>query len=183
MQYCKTVTLRTRPIKNGMLSFYLDYYPGYRDIVTMKTTRHESLGIYIYADPQNKREKEFNEIMTEKAEASESCPTRQDFFILLSWRISLRKCPQSVKQGCTDQGHLLRDGQTRNDRLHQSRMISAGVHALHLKSVHSSFVCPVTPLTSFFASALRVSKNYAHPKAELSEQREQSQTCLNFAES
>lgn len=26
MQYCKTVTLRTRPIKNGMLSFYLDYY-------------------------------------------------------------------------------------------------------------------------------------------------------------
>lgn len=69
MQYCKTVTLRTRPIKNGMLSFYLDYYPGYRDIVTMKTTRHESLGIYIYADPQNKREKEFNEIMTEKAEA------------------------------------------------------------------------------------------------------------------
>lgn len=69
MQYCKTVTLGTRPIKNGMLSFYLDYYPGYRDIVTMKTTRHESLGIYIYADPQNKREKEFNEIMTEKAEA------------------------------------------------------------------------------------------------------------------
>ena len=69
MQYCKTVTLRTRPIKNGMLSFYLDYYPGYRDIVTMKTTRHESLGSYIYADPQNKREKEFNEIMTEKAEA------------------------------------------------------------------------------------------------------------------
>lgn len=69
MQYCKTVTLRTRPIKNGMLSFYLDYYPGYRDIVTMKTTRHESLGIYIYADPQNKREKEFNEIMIEKAEA------------------------------------------------------------------------------------------------------------------
>lgn len=36
------------------------------------------------------------------AEASESCPTRQDFFILLSWHISLRKCPQSVKQGCTD---------------------------------------------------------------------------------
>ena len=69
MQYCKTVTLRTRPIKNGTLSYYLDFYPGYRDKVTMKTTRHESLGIYIYADPKNKREKEFNEIMTEKAEA------------------------------------------------------------------------------------------------------------------
>ena len=89
-------------------------------------------------------------------------PTR----FLLSWRISLRKCPQSVKQCCTDQGHLLRDGQTRNDRLHQSRMISAGVHALHLNPVHSSFVCPAMPLNSFFASAFRVSKNYAHPKAE-----------------
>lgn len=69
MQFCKTVTLRTRPIKNGMLSYYLDFYPGYRDVVTMKTIKHESLGIYIYADPQNKREKDFNERMTEKAEA------------------------------------------------------------------------------------------------------------------
>ncbi|MBP3574529.1 MAG: hypothetical protein J6J71_08045 [Prevotella sp.] len=100
------------------------------------------------------------------AEASKSCLVGQDFIILLSWRIFRRKCPPSVKHGCTDQGHLLRDGQTRNDRLHQPRKISAGVHALRLKSIHSSFVCPVTPLTSFFASALRVSKNYAHPKAE-----------------
>ena len=99
------------------------------------------------------------------AEASESCPTRQDFFILLSWHISLRKCPQSVKHSCTDQGHLLRDGQTRNDRLHQSRMISVGVHALHLNPVHSSFVCPAMPLTSFFASAFRVSKNLRPPES------------------
>ena len=28
---CKTVSLRTRKIKDGhMLSYYLDYYPGYR---------------------------------------------------------------------------------------------------------------------------------------------------------
>ena len=46
MQYCKTVTLRTRPIKNGMLSYYLDFYPGYRDKVTMKIIRREYLGIY-----------------------------------------------------------------------------------------------------------------------------------------
>lgn len=39
MSECKTVTLRTRPLKNGMLSFYLDYYPGYRDQETMKTIR------------------------------------------------------------------------------------------------------------------------------------------------
>ena len=49
---CKTVTLRTRKIKGGeQLSFYLDYYPGYRDESTMKVMRHESLGIYIYAKP------------------------------------------------------------------------------------------------------------------------------------
>ena len=47
---CKTVSLRTRKIKGGeQLSFYLDYYPGYRDESTMKVMRHESLGIYIFA--------------------------------------------------------------------------------------------------------------------------------------
>ena len=69
MQYCKTIKLRTRSIKGGMLSYYLDYYPGYRDTITMKTIRHESLGIYIYKNPSNLREKHFNEVMTEKAEA------------------------------------------------------------------------------------------------------------------
>ena len=55
MLECKTVTLRTRPLKNGMLSYYLDYYPGYRDQETMKTIRHEGLNIYIYANPKNER--------------------------------------------------------------------------------------------------------------------------------
>ena len=67
---CKTVTLRTRKIKNGeQLSFYLDYYPGYRDESTMKVMRHESLGIYIYAKPKSQREKDYNDRMREKAEA------------------------------------------------------------------------------------------------------------------
>lgn len=52
MHECKTVTLRTRPLKGRMMSFYLDYYPGYRDKETMKVIRHESLGIYIYANPR-----------------------------------------------------------------------------------------------------------------------------------
>ena len=51
------------------LSFYLDYYPGYRDESTMKVQRHESLGIYIFAKPKNQREKDYNERMMEKAEA------------------------------------------------------------------------------------------------------------------
>ena len=67
---CKTVTLRTRKIKKGtQLSFYLDYYPGYRDESTMKVQRHESLGIYIFAKPKNQRERDYNERMSEKAEA------------------------------------------------------------------------------------------------------------------
>ena len=56
---CKTVSLRTRKIKDGhMLSYYLDYYPGYRDESTMKVIRHESLGIYIYAKPKNQTRSE-----------------------------------------------------------------------------------------------------------------------------
>lgn len=40
---CKTVSLRTRKIKDGhMLSYYLDYYPGYRDESTMKVIRHDT---------------------------------------------------------------------------------------------------------------------------------------------
>lgn len=69
MLECKTVTLRTRPLKHGMLFFYLDYYPGYRDQETMKTIRHEGLNIYIYANPKNERERNFNATMSEKAEA------------------------------------------------------------------------------------------------------------------
>ena len=69
MHECKTVTLRTRPLKKNMLSFYLDYYPGYRDKESMKVIRHESLGIYIYAEPKNQRKQNFNAVMSEKAEA------------------------------------------------------------------------------------------------------------------
>lgn len=37
MQNCKKVTLRLRRCKHGMLSYYLDYYPAYRDKETMRT--------------------------------------------------------------------------------------------------------------------------------------------------
>ena len=67
---CKTVSLRTRKIKDGrMLSYYLDYYPGYRDESTMKVIRHESLGIYIYAKPKNQMEQKYNLNLTARAEA------------------------------------------------------------------------------------------------------------------
>ena len=69
MQYCKTVTLRQRPRRNGTLSLFLDFYPGYRDIETMQLIRRQSLGIYIFQNPINDAQKEHNIKMLEKAEA------------------------------------------------------------------------------------------------------------------
>ena len=64
---CKTVSLRTRKIKDGsMLSYYLDYYPGYRDESTMKVIRHESFGIYIYAKSKNLMEQKYNLNLTQE---------------------------------------------------------------------------------------------------------------------
>ena len=68
MQICKTVTLRTKKLRNGMLSYYLDYYPGLRDNITMKIVRHEFIGIYIYSEPSTKEEVLYNKEMAKKAE-------------------------------------------------------------------------------------------------------------------
>ena len=48
---CTKVTVRKRPIKNGQVSLYLDFYPPVRHPKTGKLTRREYLGIYIYANP------------------------------------------------------------------------------------------------------------------------------------
>ena len=42
---CTTVSLLRRPIANGRLSLYLDFYPAIRNPETMKMTRREYLGI------------------------------------------------------------------------------------------------------------------------------------------
>ncbi len=49
-------------------SLYLDFYPPIRDSFTMRMTRRESLGIYIYAKPKNEMEREFNQEMIMKGE-------------------------------------------------------------------------------------------------------------------
>lgn len=69
MSNCKTVILRERPKKGGMLSLYLDFYPEYRNPETGQRVTRYSLGIYLYANPRNKREKLYNEQLREKAEA------------------------------------------------------------------------------------------------------------------
>ena len=59
-QTCTTVTLRQRPIRNGRISLYLDYYPAVRNPKTMKLSRREYLGFYIYATPKNAIELDYN---------------------------------------------------------------------------------------------------------------------------
>mgnify|MGYP000000024634 FL=1 len=66
---CTNVTLRQRVISNGRISLYLDYYPAIRNPYTMKMSRREYLGIYIYARPKNEIERDFNNEMLSKAEA------------------------------------------------------------------------------------------------------------------
>lgn len=74
---CPKVTLRSRPISHGRRSLYLDYYPAIRIPDTMKKTRTETLGIYVYAHPRTQQEKSHNAEMFRKARliASERLPT------------------------------------------------------------------------------------------------------------
>ena len=65
---CTKVTVRQAKLKNGKISLYLDFYPAIRNPKTMKMTRREFLGIYIYASPKNQMESEFNKEMLMKAE-------------------------------------------------------------------------------------------------------------------
>ena len=66
---CTKVTLRQRAIRNEKISLYLDYYPAIRNPETMTMSRREYLGIYIYANPKNELERNFNIEMLNKAEA------------------------------------------------------------------------------------------------------------------
>ena len=67
-QTCTTVTLRQRPIRIGRISLYLGYYPAVRNPKTMKLSRREYLGFYIYATPKNAIELDYNNEILAKAE-------------------------------------------------------------------------------------------------------------------
>ena len=46
---CTNVTLRQKALRNDRISLYLDYYLAIRNPYTMKMSRREFLGIYLYA--------------------------------------------------------------------------------------------------------------------------------------
>jgi integrase len=68
MATCSKVFLRQKPISKGRISLYLDFWPAIRNPHTMKLTRREFLGFYIYADPKNHAQREYNDDLLEKAE-------------------------------------------------------------------------------------------------------------------
>lgn len=66
---CTNVTLRQKPLRNDRISLYLDYYPAIRNPYTMKMSRREFLGIYIYAKPKNEQQRMFNQDMLNRPSA------------------------------------------------------------------------------------------------------------------
>lgn len=68
MDICTKVFLRQRLLKSDKISLYFDYYPPIRNPKTNKMQRHEYLGIYLYANPTNQVQRDFNRTMLEKGE-------------------------------------------------------------------------------------------------------------------
>ena len=68
MDICTKVTLRQRLLPSGKITLYLDYYPAIRNPKTNKSQRHEYMGIYLYGNPTNRVQRDFNQTMLEKAE-------------------------------------------------------------------------------------------------------------------
>lgn len=66
--FCTKVTVRKRPIKNGQTSLYLDFYPPVRHPKTGKLTRREYLGFYIYTNPVEQFQLDYNRSILQKAE-------------------------------------------------------------------------------------------------------------------
>ena len=64
-----TVYVRKRKGANGKLHLYLDYYPPVFNPITRVSRRHESLGMFVYEDPKNQMEKNYNDEMMKLAEA------------------------------------------------------------------------------------------------------------------
>lgn len=64
-----SVYLRKRKAANGRMSLYLDYYPALFNPITRKSRRHESLGMFIFENPKNAIEQNYNDETLKLAEA------------------------------------------------------------------------------------------------------------------
>lgn len=66
------VRLRRKAITKGRETLYLEFYPPIRCKTTMKLVHKEYLGIYVYQNPQNEIQREYNQEMLYKAEGIQS---------------------------------------------------------------------------------------------------------------
>lgn len=66
------VTLRKKPISNGRISLYLDYYPAIAHPDTGKPTRREFLGLYLFNRPKTQIDKDQNSETLQLAETVRS---------------------------------------------------------------------------------------------------------------
>ena len=63
-----SVTLRLKKSPKRRSYLYLDYYPPYMDPLTRITKRQEYLGLYIFTNPVNNRERDYNRKVMELGE-------------------------------------------------------------------------------------------------------------------
>ena len=54
------VKLRQKPLADGKLSLYLDFYPPIADLVTGKKTRREFLQLHIWEKPKGSLQRQHN---------------------------------------------------------------------------------------------------------------------------
>lgn len=72
MSTCTKVTVRRRPKGKEQQALYLDFYPPVRIPETMRSTRRESLGLFVWTHPKNEIERQHNKQTELKAEAIRS---------------------------------------------------------------------------------------------------------------
>lgn len=72
MPTCTKVTVRRRPKGKQQQALYLDFYPPIRVPETMRSTRRESLGLFVWTHPKTEIERQHNKETEMKAEAIRS---------------------------------------------------------------------------------------------------------------
>lgn len=78
------VTLRQKPISKDRLSLYLDFYPHIQHPVTGKPTRREFLGLYVYKNPKDQGDIEWNNMQLQIAKEKRNQRQREQSILLLA---------------------------------------------------------------------------------------------------
>ncbi len=104
------VTLRQEKLRSGKLSLYLDYYPPIWNPHIKKMSRREFLGLYLFGNPKDKFELDYNEEILLKAQvsvqpvnlqssmkssASSTAPRNKRIF----WNISRARQKRNIRNG------------------------------------------------------------------------------------